>query len=72
MINVTKDFSNKSLIIEKQVSAPLSKVWRAWTTAERLARWWGPKRWPAKTTSFDFREGGHWHYSLTGPQGVEV
>ncbi|WP_231623093.1 SRPBCC family protein [Lascolabacillus massiliensis] len=34
-----------------------------------LDQWWGPKPWRAITKSLDFREGGHWHYLMNGPEG---
>jgi len=68
---VTKDIAKKRLTIEKEFQADISRVWSAWTTPEKLARWWGPKNWPATGHSFDFRVGGHWHFCLTGPEGVK-
>src|SRR5690606_25442435 len=38
-------------------------------TAELLDQWWGPQPYRAITKSFDFREGGHWHYVMQGPEG---
>lgn len=66
---VTKDWKRRQLTVEKEFGAPLARVWGAWTTAEKLTRWWGPKEWPATSHSFDFRVGGHWHFSMTGPKG---
>lgn len=59
----------KTLIVERTFSAPISKVWEAWTTQELLEQWWAPKPWHAETKTFDFREGGHWHYAMVGPKG---
>lgn len=68
---VTKDIANRRMTVEKVFQAPLPRVWSAWTTAEKLTRWWGPKDWPAASHAFDFREGGIWHFSMTGPQGEQ-
>ncbi len=68
---VTKDISNRRLTIDKVFRAPLHKVWSAWTVDTKLERWWGPEHWPATSHSFDFREGGHWHYKMTGPDGTQ-
>jgi uncharacterized glyoxalase superfamily protein PhnB/uncharacterized protein YndB with AHSA1/START domain len=57
-INVTREFD-----------APRDLVWRAWTEAEILDRWWAPKPWKAETKSMDFREGGYWLYAMVGPEG---
>jgi len=57
------------LIAERSFKAPRSKVWKYYTTAELLDKWWGPEPYKAVTKSFDFREGGHWHYVMQGPEG---
>lgn len=69
---VTKDAANKRMVIERTFKAPRSRVWHAWTDSTELDKWWGPRDWPTKTKSFDFREGGHWHYCMTGPDGTEA
>lgn len=63
------DKHNNTITIIREYDAPLEKVWKAWTTSEMLDQWWGPKPWRAITKSLDFREGGHWHYSMNGPEG---
>jgi uncharacterized protein YndB with AHSA1/START domain/pimeloyl-ACP methyl ester carboxylesterase len=68
---VIKDIANKRLTVEKEFAAPVERVWAAWTDDAKLARWWGPKHWPATSHAFDFREGGRWHYSMTGPDGTQ-
>ena len=65
----TVDKHNDTITIICEYDAPLEKVWKAWTTSEMLDKWWGPKPWRAITKSLDFREGGHWHYSMNGPEG---
>ncbi len=57
------------LIAERSFAAPKSKVWKYYTTAELLDKWWGPEPYKAITKSFDFSEGGHWHYIMSGPGG---
>ena len=59
----------KTLIVERAFDAPKSKVWAAWTTQELLEQWWAPKPWRAETKTFNFTEGGHWHYAMVGPKG---
>ncbi len=57
------------LIAERSFKAPKSKVWQYYTTSELLDKWWGPLPYKAVTKSFDFKEGGHWHYVMQGPEG---
>ncbi len=67
--NYRKDTANKRIIVTRSFDAPPETVWRAWTEAELLDQWWGPKPWRAETKSMDFREGGSWLYSMAGPGG---
>lgn len=67
----TKNEANKSLVVERSFAAPRNKVWEAWTTSALLDQWWGPKPWNAITKEMDFREGGHWIYAMTGPDGTK-
>lgn len=67
------DFSinkeNRTALVEREFAADLPTVWKAWTRAEILDRWWAPKPWKAETKSMDFSEGGHWLYAMVGPEG---
>ncbi|MFT3947779.1 MAG: SRPBCC domain-containing protein [Agriterribacter sp.] len=63
------DKENKTIHIKREFNANLELVWQAWTTAELLDQWWGPKPWRAETKTMDFREGGHWLYAMVSPEG---
>ena len=54
----------KSLVVERTFSAPKTKVWQAWTTADILKEWFSPKGWETKVVAFDFTEGGAWEYTM--------
>ena len=60
---------NKTIHIKREFNADLELVWKAWTTAELLDRWWGPKPWKVETKTMDFREGGFWLYAMVSPEG---
>jgi uncharacterized protein YndB with AHSA1/START domain len=51
--------------------APLQAVWEAWTVPEEVAQWWGPRGFTLTTHSRDLRTGGHWHYTMHGPDGTD-
>lgn len=57
------------LIAERSFKAEKGIVWKYYTTAELLEKWWAPVPYKAITKSFDFSEGGHWHYIMQGPEG---
>jgi len=63
----TKDLENKKIVVEREFSAPVESVWKAWTDSDLLDQWWAPKPWRAETKSMDFRTGGFWLYAMKGP-----
>jgi uncharacterized protein YndB with AHSA1/START domain len=71
MMNFTVDKQAKTIHVEREFAAPLSKVWAAWTRSEILDKWWAPKPWRARTKEMDFREGGRWVYAMVSPEGDE-
>lgn len=60
-----------SISVKRQFAAAVPLVWDAYTKSEILDQWWAPKPWKARTKTMDFREGGHWHYAMVGPEGQE-
>jgi len=69
---IKKDIVNKIITVERVFVAPKNRVWKAWTDSTWLDKWWAPKPWIAITKSFDFSEGGHWHYCMSGPEGEKI
>src|SRR6201991_4759795 len=51
--------------------APVKAVWEAWTDPAQVAKWWGPRGFTLTTHSKDLRVGGHWHYTMHGPDGTD-
>ena len=64
---------NKSSDIEltRVYDAPVSMVWDAWTDPAKAAVWWGPRGFTLTTHSKDLRPGGHWKYTMHGPDGTD-
>ncbi|MDQ0088824.1 uncharacterized protein YndB with AHSA1/START domain [Paenibacillus anaericanus] len=52
------------LILEREFNAPRELVFQAFTQAEHLKQWWGPRGWSLPVCHVDFREGGVWHYCM--------
>jgi uncharacterized protein YndB with AHSA1/START domain len=44
--------------------APRARVWNAWSEAEQLQHWWGPKGCSIEIRRFEFRPGGFCHYAM--------
>jgi uncharacterized protein YndB with AHSA1/START domain len=50
--------------ITRQFKLPLAVVWQAWSEAERLQQWWGPKGCKLDVRRLEFRPGGFFHYAM--------
>ena len=61
--------TKQELIITRTFKAPLLFVWEAFSTAEHLAQWWGPKGFDTVVKQFQFEINGVFHYGLKGPDG---
>jgi uncharacterized protein YndB with AHSA1/START domain len=59
------------LTIMRVYDAPVRDVWDAWTNPEQVAQWWGPRGFTLTTHSKDLRPGGHWGYTMHGPDGTD-
>src|SRR5262245_17765837 len=59
------------LRITRIYDAPVKAVWDAWTDLEQVAKWWGPRGFTLTTHSKDLRAGGHWSYTMHGPDGKD-
>lgn len=57
--------------ITRIYDAPVKAVWDAWTVPEQVAQWWGPRGFTITHHSKDLRPGGHWKYTMHGPDGVD-
>lgn len=63
--------SDKEIVIEHIFDAPVRLVWKVWTTASSISKWWGPKGFKTKVIELDFRPGGKWKYIMTDEDGNE-
>ena len=61
--------AESELVIERVFDAPRELVWRAWTEAERLAQWWGPKGCEIEVKTLEFQPGGVFLYCMRLPDG---
>jgi uncharacterized protein YndB with AHSA1/START domain len=62
------------IVIRRIIDAPVDLVWEAWTKAEHVAQWWGPKYYISPLCKVDFRVGGTYVFSMQAPadQGAAV
>jgi uncharacterized protein YndB with AHSA1/START domain len=59
-------------IVRRIVNAPRKLVWKAWTEADRLSQWWGPKGFTMRVVKLDLRPGGMFHYGMQSPDGKQL
>lgn len=65
--------SERELLIERVFNAPRELVFRAWTDPDHVAKWFGPRDYPATQVSVDVRPGGSWRGCLRSPEtGAEL
>lgn len=58
------------LTLIRVYDAPVKAVWDAWADPQQAAQWWGPRGYTITTHSKDLRPGGHWSYTMYGPDGA--
>ncbi|AIQ15102.1 SRPBCC domain-containing protein [Paenibacillus durus] len=54
----------QELVLERVFDAPRELVFKAFSEAEHLKHWWGPRGWTLPVCTIDFRPGGIWHYCM--------
>jgi uncharacterized protein YndB with AHSA1/START domain len=64
------DASDRTMILERVINAPVPVVWGAWLNPETLPKWWGPDGYSCRTTRIDLRQGGEWVFDMIGPDGM--
>jgi len=69
--NPAEKSAERELVITRIFDAPREVVWKAWTDAERMMRWWGPKGFTAPFCKIDFRVGGVFHNCMRSPEGKD-
>jgi len=63
--------AERQFTITRVLSAPRALVFKAWTEAERLMSWWGPKNFTVPYCKVDLRPGGVFHYCMRSPEGKD-
>jgi uncharacterized protein YndB with AHSA1/START domain len=54
----------------RDIQADTEAVFQALSDPVRLARWWGPDGFTNTIHTFDFTPGGHWEFTMHGPDGA--
>lgn len=62
----------EKFVYSRILKAPRQLVFDAWTKAEHLGQWWGPKGLGLEILSLDVRPGGMFHYAMVLPDGQKM
>ncbi len=61
-----------SLTLRRTIPASRARVFKAWTTAELLVKWWGPDGVQCPGAQVDLRVGGEYRIGNRKPDGAEI
>ncbi|TKT46262.1 polyketide cyclase [Rhizobiaceae bacterium LC148] len=61
-----------SLQLVRELNAPADKLYKAWTTPERMGEWFCPKPWKVTEARLDLRPGGSNYILMEGPNGEKA
>ena len=61
--------ADSEFVHSRLIDAPRERVFKAITTPDRLAKWWGPKGFTSTFEVCEPRPGGAWRFVLHGPDG---
>lgn len=60
---------DREIVLSRVYEAPRELVFEAWTKAEHLTKWFGPKGYTTKTHECDVRVGGRWRFDMIQSNG---
>jgi PhnB protein len=72
LFDFTVDKATNTIHITREFAAELDLVWDAFTKAEILDQWMGPKPYRVQTKEMDFRVGGRWLYAMMNAENVPL
>lgn len=66
---VVIDRAANTIRLNRSYTAGVDRVWWAWTDAEAISQWWGPRGWAATVYEMDVRPGGRWRFQIAPVDG---
>lgn len=64
--------ASNTFTLTRTVNAPRELVWKVWTQAEHLAKWFGPKGLTTQVHKMELRPQGIFLYSMHSTDGFEM
>jgi uncharacterized protein YndB with AHSA1/START domain len=71
MTTKTKEVARRELTLTRIIDAPRELVFKAWTDAHHLARWWGPEGFSNPVCEVSARPGGTLYIVMRAPDGQD-
>jgi uncharacterized protein YndB with AHSA1/START domain len=71
-MNTQAQTKSPDFVISRVFDAPRELVWKAFTEAEHMKQWWGPKGFTVIASKMDLRPGGTYHYGMKAPDGSTI
>jgi uncharacterized protein YndB with AHSA1/START domain len=60
-----------SITITRDMNVPADRVWDAWNSPDKIAKWWGPAGFTSTVKQLDVRDGGRFEVIMHGPDGKD-
>jgi uncharacterized protein YndB with AHSA1/START domain len=64
--------NERTVAITRVLDAPRERVFKAWTQAQDLAHWWGPKGFTVSACETDASPGGVFRVCARSPEVIDV
>lgn len=62
---------DREIVTTRHFAVTRERLFEAWISPARLARWWGPSDFTNTFETFDPRPGGEWRFVMHGPDGTD-
>ncbi|MBL8994673.1 MAG: SRPBCC family protein [Spirochaetia bacterium] len=62
--------SRRQIVSTRVFKASRELLWKAWTSPDHVAKWWGPNGFTNEFYEFEFKVGGVWRFDMIGPNGA--
>ena len=62
----------RDLVLSLTLEAPRPAIWRCWTEADLITRWFTPEPWRTAAADLDVRPGGRMNIIMRSPEGEEM
>src|SRR5665213_1489963 len=66
-----KDYTGQEFVITRALAAPRDLVFKAWTDAQHIAQWWGPRGFTNPVCEWKARPGQAIHVVMRAPNGTD-